>query len=153
MPPSLPVTARTVSMTRTRSTHPKNRPRNTSPSNKIVPTSPRKRICTQVTCHKPSRSNRPSHTKIMLLSNKEAAVICHLKALSLNNTRIKHKPTFRRWILVYERGPSYFFTDTRHINQRVTTFVSCGSRTSLTLLACHIGVWCLHMGFLFALGL
>lgn len=93
MPPSLPVTARTVSMTRTRSTHPKNPPRNTSPSNKIVPTSLRKRICTQVTCHKHFRSNRPWHTKIMLLSNKGAAVICHLRALSLNSTRIKHKST------------------------------------------------------------
>lgn len=101
MPQNPLAMARMVLTTRTLSTHLKNLPRNTFPSNKTVPTSPRKRTCTQDTCLKHSRNNKPWHTKIMLLNNKEAAVICHLRLVSLNNTHIKHKSTFRRWILVY----------------------------------------------------
>lgn len=83
--------ARTASTTRTRSTHLKNLPRNTFHSNKTVQTSHRKRTCTQGTCLKPSRNNKPWHTKITLLNSKEAVVTCHLRLVSLNNTRIKHK--------------------------------------------------------------
>ena len=108
MPLNQLVTAKTVMMTRTPSTHPKNLPRNTFLLSKAVPCHSRTLKCTPGTCHNQLSSNsKLLHIKITLLNNKEvAATQCHLRPASPNNTRIKHRSSLLRRIPVYERGPS-----------------------------------------------